>query len=509
MATSVVGLPGYCSIICATGPRHIVHWRRVLRRDLPNLRLSPAAVPYRVLRPVGAQPRHVWAFGFRLSGSREVAFLAMLLAGLSRLVCRPLLQHRHRIRLALLFLLPRGIQLLPGPPRTKATTVVAAGCGTLAVLYVCALNAKEMAVTLPVMLAAYEVIYHRRSIREYRGVLVTALMTVPYVIGKLTGAGSLVETPSYRLTISPGRYLDTFHLYLNPLLYQEHVFRDPNTIQLLIAMLAVALLLRSKPLLFAWCFVLISLLPVAFIAHYAGFFLYLPMAGWSLYAAVAAGGGAAIFGGKGSGSSAAGRLDAGIAGCRRSVSGAPASTGARQNTADFRERAAAFQGSRGPTDCSAPSPTARGAGPVRRRSVPPERILSAISDAPALWRHDHHGRKDPARCAAAGTLRRGVHVPRRSCDGSAYFFASVMPSSVSTCGYRLVHRSKVTAGVAVLRDGVAARCAGRTLRRDVHVPRRSSDGSACFFASVMPRSVSTFGFASSIDSKLCRRYSPA
>jgi hypothetical protein len=27
-------------------------------------------------------------------------------------------------------------------------------------------------------------------------------------------------------------------------------------------------------------------LPVAFIAHYSAFFLYLPMAGWSLYAAV-------------------------------------------------------------------------------------------------------------------------------------------------------------------------------------------------------------------------------
>lgn len=87
------------------------------------------------------------------------------------------------------------------------------------------------------------------------------------------------------MTISPGRYLDTFHLYLNPLLYQHHVFRDPNTIQLLLGMLALALWRRSRPLLFAWCFLLVSLLPVAFIAHYAAFFLYLPMAGWSLYGA--------------------------------------------------------------------------------------------------------------------------------------------------------------------------------------------------------------------------------
>jgi hypothetical protein len=145
------------------------------------------------------------------------------------------------------------------------------------------------------MLAAYEIIYQGRVLRgsdrgwflrEGRGVLVSGLLTVPYVAGKLMGAGSLVENPAYRLTISPGRYLDTFHLYLNPLLYQEHVFRDSNTIQLLLGMLVLGLWRRSRPLLFAWCFLLVSLLPVAFIAHYSGFFLYLPMAGWSLYAAV-------------------------------------------------------------------------------------------------------------------------------------------------------------------------------------------------------------------------------
>ncbi len=51
-------------------------------------------------------------------------------------------------------------------------------------------------------------------------------------------------------------------------------------------MLALALWKRSRPSLFAWCFLLVILLPVAFIAHYAASFLYLPMVGWSLYAAL-------------------------------------------------------------------------------------------------------------------------------------------------------------------------------------------------------------------------------
>ena len=223
----------------------------------------------------------LWRFTRRLSGSRELAFLALLLAGYHAWFV-DLYYNTGTVYdlLCYCFYLGAFNFYLGVRPQKLSWREL----GTLTILYVCALNAKEMAVTLPVLLAVYEAIYHGRSFR-YTGVLVTSLVTIPYMIGKLTGPGSLVETPSYHLTISPGRYLDTFHLYLNPLLYREHLFRDPNTVQLLIAMLLVALFLRKEPLLFAWCFVLISLLPVAFIAHYAGFFLYLPMAGWALYAA--------------------------------------------------------------------------------------------------------------------------------------------------------------------------------------------------------------------------------
>jgi hypothetical protein len=116
-------------------------------------------------------------------------------------------------------------------------------------------------------------------------VVITALMTILYIPGKLTGPGNLFENPAYRVSISAGRYLDTFHLYLNPLLYQDHLFRDPNTVQLVAVMLALAIFLRSRPLLFAWCFILVTPLPVSFMNHYSAFFMYLPAAGWELYAA--------------------------------------------------------------------------------------------------------------------------------------------------------------------------------------------------------------------------------
>jgi hypothetical protein len=150
-----------------------------------------------------------------------------------------------------------------------------------------------MAVCFPLFLLLYEIIFHTSGLRNPRAWLtrdcvtvgVTGLITLVYIVGKLTGADSLVENPAYALTISPVRFLHTFHLYLNPLLYQDHWFRDANTVQFLIAMLVFAVWRRSRVLLFAWFWLLLTTLPISFIAHYAAFFEYLPFAGWTLYTA--------------------------------------------------------------------------------------------------------------------------------------------------------------------------------------------------------------------------------
>lgn len=148
--------------------------------------------------------------------------------------------------------------------------------------YICALNSKELAVTLPLSILCYECIWHRMK-NGVRGVAISAFVTLPFVIGKLTGPDRLTANPLYRPAISAARYLHTFHLYLNVLFYQDHFFRDANTILLVVAMFALAVWLRSRPLLFACFFILFSVLPFIFVPHYSGFFLYLPMAGWALY----------------------------------------------------------------------------------------------------------------------------------------------------------------------------------------------------------------------------------
>ncbi len=54
---------------------------------------------------------------------------------------------------------------------------------------------------------------------------------------------------------------------------------------LLALLLAVALLMRSRPLIFCWCFLMITPLPVSFIELRGLNVWYIPFAGWAIYAA--------------------------------------------------------------------------------------------------------------------------------------------------------------------------------------------------------------------------------
>ena len=359
-------------------------------------------LPFRVacFALLGLNLSLLWRFTLRLSGSREVAFLALLIAGYHAWFV-DLYYSTGTVYDLLCYCFYLGAFNVYLEVRVQGLLLEWRRLWIVSVLYVCALNAKEMAVSLPVMLAAYEIIYHRRALlgsgrgwlfREGRGVLVTGLLTLPYVAGKLMGAGSLVENPAYRLTISAGRYLDTFHLYLNPLLYQEHVFRDPNTIQLLLGMLVLGLWIRSRPLLFGWCFLLVSLLPVAFIAHYSGFFLYLPMAGWSLYAAVLLVMARRFGLASPAGGPAADRVGSGVTRPARLVSGPTPPAAEREDSTHFRKCTATLATARQGNNCPAAKPAPRGAGVVHRGSIRQGRILPALPDAPALPGHEYHRR---------------------------------------------------------------------------------------------------------------------
>jgi hypothetical protein len=169
--------------------------------------------------------------------------------------------------------------------------------GTFLVLYVGALDAKEMAVTLPLVLILYELIYFspagfdlRRigkwAVSNYRPSAIAGVMTIPYIWGKMLAQSPFAQLSSFHLQITPRQFLSSYGAYLDVIFFRDHLFGETQTAILLAAMLLVALLMRSRDLVFAWSLLLFSFLPIAFIPLRAAYVLYIPLAGWSLYAAV-------------------------------------------------------------------------------------------------------------------------------------------------------------------------------------------------------------------------------
>lgn len=228
----------------------------------------------------------------RLTNSHEIAFLATFLASYHAWFV-DLYYSAGTIFDLLCYALYMSTFLVYVGIRARGHTPGPLDLIGIGFLYVLALDAKEMAVTLPLFLLLYEVIFHSSGLRsplrwltrDCRAIWIAGALTVVYIAGKLTGPDSLIDNPAYALSISPGRFLDTFHLYLNPLLYQDHWFHDSNTVQFVIALLVLAAWRRSRVLLFAWFWLLLTILPVSFISHYSAFFEYLPAVGWALYAA--------------------------------------------------------------------------------------------------------------------------------------------------------------------------------------------------------------------------------
>src|SRR5439155_22196480 len=76
-------------------------------------------------------------------------------------------------------------------------------------LHVAALDAKEMAVTLPVILGVYELLYHRAESWRSRIVTIGAMgvITAAYVVGTTHGEESLVFFEAYKPIVSANSYL--------------------------------------------------------------------------------------------------------------------------------------------------------------------------------------------------------------------------------------------------------------------------------------------------------------
>ena len=174
--------------------------------------------------------------------------------------------------------------------------------GFLACL-ICALNSKEMGVTLPVMVMLYELLFHapdfgsvramlRWLFREGRTALLGALCVLIYLPAKL-GSSGIAQNVDYIPRYTLARWLEDTGTFLGYVLYRDNP-ASPLNVQPLTplgivlfcaVLLAIALWLRSRVAFFGLLFFFLAALPVSFIPARLGFVLYLPLAGLALYGA--------------------------------------------------------------------------------------------------------------------------------------------------------------------------------------------------------------------------------
>ena len=160
-------------------------------------------------------------------------------------------------------------------------------------LYVCALNCKEMAVTLPVIVLIYELLKSHgwadskaflRWIRsDAAPSLIAGLLTVLYIYGKTHGSGSLASLDPYRPKYSWHNFTASNGRFVGELLFAGHAI-TPITLLILWAFVFIYAFVRREHTLQLMAFwIVIVPLPLAFIVPMRGDApLYLLLFGWAM-----------------------------------------------------------------------------------------------------------------------------------------------------------------------------------------------------------------------------------
>jgi hypothetical protein len=163
-------------------------------------------------------------------------------------------------------------------------------------LYLCALNSKEMAVTMPVVLLAYEWLYHApppwpwKALTKWLrgpGIVLcwSALFSLVSIYGMRFGPDRLMESSLYRPVFSRHRIVEFQGRYLGDMFYHLPRF---GWLATLLIWLAVTYLVwrRKRPVLrFCWFYMLLTPLPIEFLDGRDRACLYVCLAGWAVLAA--------------------------------------------------------------------------------------------------------------------------------------------------------------------------------------------------------------------------------
>ncbi len=164
-------------------------------------------------------------------------------------------------------------------------------------LYICALDSKEMAVTLPVTLALFELLFHPPSgiapktllawlNREGRVTCIAALVTAIYLIGKTFGSDPLIAMSAYQPELTIRKFTTSITANIQTLFYLPEWFGPGYVFGAVAVLLACAWVKRSRFVAFCVLFAILSELPIAFLGR-SGPCLYIPLAAWAMLASAA------------------------------------------------------------------------------------------------------------------------------------------------------------------------------------------------------------------------------
>jgi hypothetical protein len=170
--------------------------------------------------------------------------------------------------------------------RSRQETLGLKSVALVAFLYLLALGSKEMAVSLPFVLVAYELLFHppRELSKTWRPPLFLFLLTAAYVFGRTYGQGALLDSDGYQLhPITLSHYLASLASYLDVFLMKPYHVTLFQIAVLILAASFWAAASRSRPLGLALAWMLLTPLPIAFIDR-GGLSLYIPLLGWCLFA---------------------------------------------------------------------------------------------------------------------------------------------------------------------------------------------------------------------------------
>lgn len=150
-------------------------------------------------------------------------------------------------------------------------------------LFLCALNSKEMAVTLPAILLAYEWLYHGQ--RSFRAAGLALALDALYVYGKVFRPGALATQAAYHPVLSWNRFLDFQIRSLADLVQKWDYFGGAGVLTLWVLLFYLAWRRRRPELRFCSLMLAIAPLPIEFIPGRAGACLYVPFIPWAIFGA--------------------------------------------------------------------------------------------------------------------------------------------------------------------------------------------------------------------------------